>query len=85
MDLDLEQKVTDAIVEQNGAARPSEPLLHFDVRVTGGGQRALLRLTPTPGPGLLFRDFFHFLRVFLPPMVQRRMGWGQRGDVRPQS
>ncbi|XP_031413531.1 oleosin-B4-like [Meleagris gallopavo] len=81
-DLDLEQKVTAAILQQNGASRPPEPLLCFDaeVRLTAGGQRALLRLTPTPGPGPLFRDFFHFLRVFLPPMVRRRMGWRGGGQ-----
>lgn len=86
--LELEQKVSEAIVQHEGAARPPEPLLRFEAsaRLAGGGRReprVLLRLTPSPAPGPLFRDFFHFLQAFRPPALRRRLGWGP--GAAPQS
>ncbi|XP_040399378.1 speckle targeted PIP5K1A-regulated poly(A) polymerase isoform X4 [Cygnus olor] len=79
--LELEQKVSEAIVQHEGAARPPEPLLRFEAsaRLVGGTQReprVLLRLAPSPAPGPLFRDFFHFLQAFLPSALRRHLGWG---------
>lgn len=86
--LELEQKVSEAIVQHEGAARPPEPLLRFEAsaRLAGGTQReprVLLRLAPSPAPGPLFRDFFHFLQAFLPSALRRHLGWGP--GAAPQS
>ncbi|XP_072737351.1 speckle targeted PIP5K1A-regulated poly(A) polymerase-like [Ciconia boyciana] len=87
--LELEQKVSEAIVRQEGAGQPLEPLLRFQAsaRVAGTRQeaRVLLRLVPSPAPpGPLFRDFFHFLHSFLPTVVRQRLGHGPAGDPDPQ-
>ncbi|XP_064359266.1 speckle targeted PIP5K1A-regulated poly(A) polymerase [Dromaius novaehollandiae] len=81
--LELEARVSEAIAEQAGARRPPEPLLRFEAGARAGGAApelwVLLRLAPAPGAGQLFHDFFHFLRSFLPAMVERRLGrlgWG---------
>ncbi|XP_067170927.1 speckle targeted PIP5K1A-regulated poly(A) polymerase isoform X2 [Apteryx mantelli] len=81
--LELETRVSEAIVEQAGAQRPPEPLLRFEAGAWAGGAApelwALLRLAPAPSAGQLFHDFFHFLRSFLPAMVERRLArldWG---------
>ncbi|XP_075597613.1 speckle targeted PIP5K1A-regulated poly(A) polymerase [Balearica regulorum gibbericeps] len=87
--LELEQKVSEAVVRQEGAGRPLEPLLRFEAgaRVAGTRRetRVLLRLVPSPTPpGPLFRDFFHFLQSFLPAAVQQRLGQGPAGDPDPR-
>ncbi|KAM9251656.1 speckle targeted PIP5K1A-regulated poly(A) polymerase [Cariama cristata] len=86
--LELEQKVSEAIVQQDDAERPPQPLLQFEAsaRVAGTHQetRVLLRLVPAlPGP--LFRDFFHFLQSFLPATVRLRLGQEPGGDPDPQN
>ncbi|XP_062454828.1 speckle targeted PIP5K1A-regulated poly(A) polymerase [Rhea pennata] len=81
--LELEAKVSEAIVEQAGAGQPLEPLLCFEASARAGGDVpelwVLLRLVPAPGMGQFFHDFFHFLRSFLPAMVEQHLGqldWG---------
>ncbi|XP_065520864.1 speckle targeted PIP5K1A-regulated poly(A) polymerase [Lathamus discolor] len=85
-ELELEQKVSEAIVQQEGNGCPAEPLLCFEASARVGGTRwVLLRLLPCPAPpGPLFRDFFHFLQSFLPAAVRRRLSRGLRGDPGPQ-
>lgn len=85
-ELELEQKVSDAIVQQEGNGRPAEPLLCFEAGARVGGTRwVLLRLLPSPAPpGPLFRDFFHFLQSFLPAAVRRRLSQGLPGGRGPQ-
>ncbi|XP_030357444.1 speckle targeted PIP5K1A-regulated poly(A) polymerase isoform X2 [Strigops habroptila] len=80
-ELELEQKVSEAIVQQEGAGWPVEPLLCFEASAQVGGTRwVLLRLLPSPAaPGPLFRDFFHFLQSFLPTTVRRCLGRGLPG------
>ncbi|KAK4805499.1 hypothetical protein QYF61_005544 [Mycteria americana] len=87
--LELEQKVSEAIVRQEGAGQPLEPLLRFQASARAAGTRqeprVLLRLVPSPAPpGALFRDFFHFLQSFLPTVVRQRLGRGPAGDPDPQ-
>uniref|UniRef100_A0A8C3SD89 Speckle targeted PIP5K1A-regulated poly(A) polymerase n=1 Tax=Chelydra serpentina TaxID=8475 RepID=A0A8C3SD89_CHESE len=81
--LEVEEKVSEAIIQQEGDSMGSEPLLRFTACArVGGGQedtRTLLCFTPTPQQGLLFQDFYHFLQGFLPRMVERYVGraaWG---------
>ncbi|KAM9257499.1 speckle targeted PIP5K1A-regulated poly(A) polymerase-like [Morus bassanus] len=83
--LELEQKVSEAVVRQEDAGRPPEPLLRFEASARAAGTRrearVLLRLVPIPAPpGPLFRDFFHFLQSFLPATVRRRLGRGPGGE-----
>lgn len=88
-ELELEQKVSEAIARQEEAGRPSEPLLRFEASARAAGTRrearVLLRLVPIPAPpGPLFRDFFHFLRSFLPATVRQRLGQAPTGGPGPQ-
>ncbi|XP_062496356.1 speckle targeted PIP5K1A-regulated poly(A) polymerase [Pezoporus occidentalis] len=86
-ELDLEQRVSEAIVQREGTGCPAEPLLCFEASARVGGTRwVLLRLLPSPAPppGALFRDFFHFLQSFLPAAVRRRLGRGMQGGSGPQ-
>uniref|UniRef100_A0A8B9S088 Speckle targeted PIP5K1A-regulated poly(A) polymerase n=1 Tax=Accipiter nisus TaxID=211598 RepID=A0A8B9S088_9AVES len=74
--LELEQKVSEAIVQQEGTEQPLQPLLRFEASARAAGtrreMRVLLRLVPSPvPPSPLFRDFFHFLQSFLPATVRR--------------
>ncbi|XP_053911582.1 speckle targeted PIP5K1A-regulated poly(A) polymerase [Cuculus canorus] len=72
--LDLEQKVSETIIRQEGTERPPEPLLRFraNARSVRRETRVLLRLIPA-SPGPLFQEFFHFLRNFLPAAVRQRL------------
>ncbi|XP_074860916.1 speckle targeted PIP5K1A-regulated poly(A) polymerase isoform X2 [Carettochelys insculpta] len=76
--LEVEEKVSEAIIQQEGDSRGPEPLLRFIACARlGGGQedtRTLLCFTPAPQQGPLFQDFYHFLQGFLPRMVERYMG-----------
>ncbi|KAM6032629.1 speckle targeted PIP5K1A-regulated poly(A) polymerase isoform 2-T2 [Chlamydotis macqueenii] len=77
--LELERKVSEAIVRQEGAGRPPQPLLRFEAGARAAGARREVRVLLCPVPssaGPLFRDFFHFLQAFLPAAVRRRLGWG---------
>uniref|UniRef100_A0A8C8RQJ8 Speckle targeted PIP5K1A-regulated poly(A) polymerase n=1 Tax=Pelusios castaneus TaxID=367368 RepID=A0A8C8RQJ8_9SAUR len=75
---EVEEKVTEAIIQQEGDSRGAEPLLSFTACArVGGGQedtRTLLYFTPDPQQGPLFQDFYHFLQGFLPRMVERYVG-----------
>uniref|UniRef100_A0A8B9NHH9 Speckle targeted PIP5K1A-regulated poly(A) polymerase n=1 Tax=Accipiter nisus TaxID=211598 RepID=A0A8B9NHH9_9AVES len=87
--LELEQKVSEAIVQQEGTEQPLQPLLRFEASARAAGtrreMRVLLRLVPSPvPPSPLFRDFFHFLQSFLPATVRRRLGQEPAGCPEPQ-
>ncbi|CAM2116974.1 speckle targeted PIP5K1A-regulated poly(A) polymerase isoform X1 [Caretta caretta] len=81
--LEVEEKVSEAIIQQEGDSMGSEPLLRFTACAqVGSGQedtRTLLCFTPGPQQGLLFQDFYHFLQGFLPRMVERYVGRAARG------
>lgn len=86
--LELEQKVSEAIVGQEDAGQTLEPPLLFQASARPAGARretrVLLRLLPSPPPpGPLFRDFFHFLQSFLPDAVRRRLGQAPVGGPDP--
>ncbi|XP_066467070.1 speckle targeted PIP5K1A-regulated poly(A) polymerase, partial [Tiliqua scincoides] len=75
--LGLEAKVSEAIVREEGEARPVAPLLQFVVRAQTGGStssgqdaRISLNFVPAPERADNFLDFFHFLQAFLPRMVE---------------
>nr|XP_042705561.1 speckle targeted PIP5K1A-regulated poly(A) polymerase isoform X4 [Chrysemys picta bellii] len=76
--LEVEEKVSEAIIQQEGDSMGAEPLLRFTACArVGGGQedtRTLLYFTPAPQQGSLFQDFYHFLQGFLPRMVERYVG-----------
>ncbi|XP_053891779.1 speckle targeted PIP5K1A-regulated poly(A) polymerase isoform X1 [Malaclemys terrapin pileata] len=76
--LEVEEKVSEAIIQQEGDSMGAEPLLRFTACARmGGGQvdtRTLLYFTPAPQQGPLFQDFYHFLQGFLPRMVERYVG-----------
>lgn len=80
---EVEEKVTEAIIQQEGDIRGAEPLLRFTACArVGGGQedtRTLLCFTPEPQQAPLFQDFYHFLQGFLPRMVERYVGRAARG------
>ncbi|XP_070622302.1 speckle targeted PIP5K1A-regulated poly(A) polymerase [Erythrolamprus reginae] len=76
--LELEGKVSEAISQQEGPARPLDPLFGFTVCATikdgGSGEhdpQVSLNFTPDPEQGAFFQDFFHFLQGFLPRMVEQ--------------
>ncbi|XP_037230743.1 LOW QUALITY PROTEIN: speckle targeted PIP5K1A-regulated poly(A) polymerase [Falco rusticolus] len=73
--VELEREVSEAIVIQEGSGQPAEPLIQFDASACPAGtQRVLLRLLPSPTtPSPLFREFFQFLRSFLPHAVRQRL------------
>ncbi|XP_006118300.2 speckle targeted PIP5K1A-regulated poly(A) polymerase isoform X1 [Pelodiscus sinensis] len=76
--LEVEEKVSEAIIQQEGDSRGAEPLLRFTACAQVGGSqedtRTLLCFTPAPQQGPLFQDFYHFLQGFLPKMVERYVG-----------
>ncbi|XP_042297176.1 speckle targeted PIP5K1A-regulated poly(A) polymerase [Sceloporus undulatus] len=79
--LELEAKVSEAISQQKGEARPVDPLLRFivcaqlDVDGTPGkpDTHISLRFTPVPEQAVAFKEFFHFLQHFLPRMVEHHL------------
>ncbi|XP_074786323.1 LOW QUALITY PROTEIN: speckle targeted PIP5K1A-regulated poly(A) polymerase-like [Athene noctua] len=90
-DLKLEQIVSETLVREGGAAAPPRPLLRFAASARPAPARRrhtrlLLRLVPSPDPpATLFRDFYHFLKSFLPEMVRQRLGRGTGGgETEPQ-
>ncbi|KAJ6656988.1 hypothetical protein lerEdw1_002989 [Lerista edwardsae] len=74
--LGLEVKVSEALSQQLGDARPTAPLLRFAVCAqTGGGQDSRLSLSfaPAPEQAAAFQEFFRFLQGFLPRMVELQL------------
>ncbi|XP_074714006.1 speckle targeted PIP5K1A-regulated poly(A) polymerase [Strix uralensis] len=84
-DLALERTVSQTIVHRDGAERPPQPLLRFAASARPAATHVLLRLLPSPdAPAPLFRDFYHFLKSFLPAAVRRRLGEGAARETQPQ-
>ncbi|XP_069501297.1 speckle targeted PIP5K1A-regulated poly(A) polymerase isoform X2 [Ambystoma mexicanum] len=75
--LEVEAKVTEAIVQQEGTSVPSQPLLRFSVVVRQVGtkqdSRTSAHFMPLQDEYNLFQEFFHFLEHFLPRMVERHI------------
>ncbi|XP_077180476.1 speckle targeted PIP5K1A-regulated poly(A) polymerase [Paroedura picta] len=78
--LELEAKVSAAISQQEGEARPEEPLLQFALRARVGASASSeretplsLRFDPDPPQAAAFQEFFHFLQGFLPRAVEQRL------------
>ncbi|XP_078516719.1 speckle targeted PIP5K1A-regulated poly(A) polymerase [Lissotriton helveticus] len=73
----VEGKVTDAIVCQEGPSVVSQPLLSFNLVVSRAGlmqdSRISATFIPVQDEHHLFQDFFHFLEIFLPKMVERHI------------
>lgn len=73
--LDLEAKVTEALLQQESKTEVSEPLLTFSLsaRVAGENEntKTLLSVIPVQGNSSLFLDFFHFLESFIPKSVEK--------------
>lgn len=75
--LGLEVKVSEAIAQQEGKARPAAPLLQFTVCAQTGGSTSIghdtrisLSFAPVSAQAASFLEFFHFLEAFLPRMVE---------------
>ncbi|XP_074670041.1 speckle targeted PIP5K1A-regulated poly(A) polymerase [Strix aluco] len=84
-DLALERTVSQTIVHRDGAERPPQPLLRFAASARPAATHVLLRLLPSPNaPAPLFRDFYHFLKSFLPAAVRRRLGEGAARETQSQ-
>ncbi|XP_048368543.1 speckle targeted PIP5K1A-regulated poly(A) polymerase isoform X2 [Sphaerodactylus townsendi] len=78
--LELEAKVSEAISQQEGEARPTDPLLQFTVHARTGadssgeqGMRISLCFEPAPEQAAAFQEFFHFLQGFLPRAVEQHV------------
>ncbi|XP_069063149.1 speckle targeted PIP5K1A-regulated poly(A) polymerase [Pleurodeles waltl] len=73
----MEAKVTDAIVCQEGPSVLSQPLMSFSLVVSQAGLMQDSRISayfiPLQDEHHLFQDFFHFLEIFLPKMVERHI------------
>ncbi|KAL8184244.1 UNVERIFIED_CONTAM: hypothetical protein K2H54_010788 [Gekko kuhli] len=78
--LELEAKVSEAISQQAGEARPADPLFQFAVHARAGASasgeqdgRLSLHFEPAPEQAAAFQEFFHFLQGFLPRAVEQQL------------
>ncbi|XP_072927753.1 speckle targeted PIP5K1A-regulated poly(A) polymerase isoform X1 [Hemitrygon akajei] len=72
--LETEGKVTEAILQQEEIGDQSTPLISFKLSafLVGGNEdtRTVIRVAPIPDC-TLFVEFFHFLKSFVPKMVEK--------------
>ncbi|XP_048416861.2 speckle targeted PIP5K1A-regulated poly(A) polymerase [Stegostoma tigrinum] len=72
--LEIEEKVTDGILQQEECGDKSSPLIMFMLcaLLVGGNEdtRAMIRVTPIQHT-TLFTEFFHFLESFIPKMAEK--------------
>ncbi|XP_042199286.1 speckle targeted PIP5K1A-regulated poly(A) polymerase isoform X2 [Callorhinchus milii] len=72
--LDLEEKVTDAMLRQEGNEAKPSPLFEVQLVVFlvggNGDTRTVIRVTPLQQTAL-FPEFFHFLQLFVPKMTEK--------------
>ncbi|XP_015284097.1 PREDICTED: speckle targeted PIP5K1A-regulated poly(A) polymerase-like, partial [Gekko japonicus] len=78
--LEMEAKVSEAISQQAGEARPTDPLFQFTVHAQAGASasgerdtRLSLCFEPAPEQAAAFQEFFHFLQGFLPRAVEQQL------------